>query len=317
MTTHSLPQHTPWTLAGMPNCTGKIAIVTGANSGIGFETAFGLARKGAQVVLAVRNVEKGAAAAKRILDMYAAANVSVSQLNLASLASVRAFADTFCAKNSGLDILINNAGVMSPRFRTTQDGFELQFGTNHLGHFALTGLLLEPLLATRDARVVTVASAAHIKANINFDHLHDISGYHRWKSYGQSKLANLVFAYELSRRFETSGVDTMSVACHPGFAATNIPNAALGEKFAWLGAPVNGLVGLFAQSAEMGALPALYAATHPDIQGGEYIGPLGQGGMRGYPGIVPSTSLSHDRTFAHKLWESSVEATGVGYEALR
>jgi len=307
----------PWTLSDMPSCAGKVAVVTGSNSGIGYEMALALAGKGAHVVLAVRNLVKGNTAAERIRRTHPFASVAVLPLDLASLAKVRAFAAEFCRQHQQLHILINNAGLMSPRFQTTEDGFEMQFGTNHLGHFALTGLLLEPLLATPGARVVTVSSAAHMKADINFDHLHAANGYYRWKSYGRSKLANLVFAYELSRRFESAGSGVVSVACHPGFAATNIPAAALGNNMAWLGKPFNGLVGLFAQSAAMGALPALYAATQPEIHGGEYVGPIGSGGMRGYPGIVRSASRSNDKALASQLWDVSVAATGVDYAVLQ
>lgn len=300
----------------MPDLRGKVAVVTGSNSGIGYEAAKGLVAKGAHVVLAVRNVGKGEEARQRMKAIYPTADIDLMQLDLSSQSHVREFATAFQERFRELHILVNNAGVMSPRFRTTVDGFELQFGTNHLGHFALTGLLLPSIIATRGARVITVSSGAHQGAEINFDNLHEKNGYRRWKSYGRSKLANLVFAYELQSRFSSAGVACISVACHPGFAASNISATALDTKYLWLAKLLRSTVNSFAQSTAMGALPTLFAATEPSLSGGEYIGPIGKSGMRGYPGIVRSTKTSHDNDLAKHLWTVSEKLTGIDYGAL-
>jgi NAD(P)-dependent dehydrogenase (short-subunit alcohol dehydrogenase family) len=306
---------TRWDIGAMPDQQGRLAVITGANSGIGYEAALGLAQKGAHVVLAVRRPERGEAAAQRILASHPAASVEVRELDLASLASVRAFVERFLAEFQQLDLLINNAGVMAVPLRHTAEGFELQFGTNHLGHFALTGLLLPALLAAPGARVVTVSSEAHQFGKLDFDNLDGSRGYQRWMAYGQSKIANLLFAYELQRRLAAAGAGVISLACHPGFADTELQAAGpvmdgipFGRELA------KGFNKLFAQSAAMGALPTLYAATAPEAVGGDYIGPDGPGKWRGYPARQRSNALSYDPAVAARLWAVSEQLTGVRYE---
>jgi NAD(P)-dependent dehydrogenase (short-subunit alcohol dehydrogenase family) len=225
-------------------------------------------------------------------------------LDLADLSSVKNFANTFLAEHDQLDVLINNAGVMAVPYRKTADGFEMQFGTNHLGHFALTGLLIDLLKVTPNSRVVTVSSIAHLLGKINFDDLNSEQSYQKWSAYGQSKLANLLFAYELQRRSAKSNGNPISIAAHPGYAATNLQNSSSFFSFA------NKLV---AQSPEMGALPTIYAATSPEIQGGEFIGPDGFLGQRGYPHKTQSNKRSHNQETARRLWKVSEELTGVRF----
>jgi len=306
-----------WTAAEMPDLSGKNIIVTGANSGIGYEAALEFARKGARVVLACRNVEKAAASSDQIKSQCPSAAVEAMALDVSDLASVRSFAERYRAVNSELYVLCNNAGVMALPYGRTRDGFELQFGTNHLGHFALTGLLLDLMIATQGARVVTVSSGAHRLGAIRFDDLNWERGYSKWFAYGQSKLANLLFAYELQRRLEAVAANVISVACHPGYAGTNLQSAgarvtgsALMERF-WEMSNA-----LLSQSASMGALPTLYAATSPDVRGGDYIGPDGFQEMWGYPVKVSSNVRSHDTAVAARLWTISEELTGVRYDAL-
>ncbi|OPX07769.1 SDR family NAD(P)-dependent oxidoreductase [Mycobacterium sp. AT1] len=293
-----------WTTADIPDQTGRIAVVTGANTGLGYETAAALAANGAHVVLAVRNLEKGKQAAARI-----GGDVSVVELDLTSLASVRTAADELKSRFDHLDLLVNNAGVMWTPKATTKDGFELQFGTNHLGHFALTGLLLERLLPVAGSRVVTVSSLGHrILADIHFDDLQWDNGYHRVRAYGQAKLANLMFTYELQRRLAHHGT-TLAAAAHPGGSNTelgrNVPAPLL---------PIfNLVVPLIGQSPAMGALPTLRAATDPGVLGGEYYGPDGFGETRGYPKIVSSSDRSHDLALQRRLWTVSEELTGVTF----
>src|SRR5947209_544513 len=301
-----------WTPAQIPDQHGRVAVVTGANSGIGFFAARELARAGARVVLAVRNADKGAEAGRDIAAAVPGAEVEVAPLDLASLDSVRSFAEQFKAANDGLDVLINNAGVMaaSPR-QQTADGFELQFGTNHVGHFALTGLLLDRMADRDDARVVTVSSGAHRMGRINFDDLQGERGYGRWRAYDQSKLSNLLFAFELDRRLRAAGSSIRSLAAHPGYAATNLQFAAPPphERFVMSVSNV-----LFAQSAARGALPTLYAATYPGLDGGTFIGPDGFMEMRGRPTIVQASPAAHDEAVAKRLWEVSEELTGVRFK---
>ena len=270
-------QRSTWSAEEIPDLSGKIAVVTGANSGIGYHTARQLARHGARVVMACRSEERGGEALRDIEGEFPGAALELRQLDLADLSSVEAFAEAFCADFDRLDILCNNAGVMALPRTETADGFEMQFGTNHLGHFALTARLIEPIRQTDGARVVTVTSAAHKIGKIRFDDPHYETGeYGRWKAYGQSKLANLVFAYELQRRFEKAGVAATSHASHPGYTSTQLQFKAARqegldfvEKLARLGNR------LFAQEGAMGALPSLYAATKPGLEGGEFIGPGG------------------------------------------
>ncbi|MFL5909532.1 MAG: oxidoreductase [Gaiellaceae bacterium] len=299
-----------WTAEDIPDQSGRLAVVTGANSGLGLVTAGELARAGATVIVACRNTSKGEAAAEEIRGKAAGADVSVEALDLADLSSVRGFADRLHGTRQKLDLLIDNAGVMAPPRRTTADGFELQLGTNHLGHFALAGLLLDVLRATPGARVVTVSSFMHHRGKIDFDDLNGERSYSRYGAYSQSKLANLMFMLELDRRLKAADSDVVSVAAHPGYAATNLQLSAppLHERLAMR---VSNL--LFAQSAEMGALPILYAATAPDVQGGFYIGPDGSGERRGHPTTVSPNKRALDTAAAARLWEVSEELTGVSY----
>ena len=292
-----------WTAAEIPDQRGRVAIVTGANSGIGLAAARELARAGARVVMAVRNQDKGREAAQTITG-----EVEVRELDLADLASVRAFAGAF---DGELHLLINNAGVMAPPRRLTKDGFESQFGTNHLGHFALTGLLLPRLLATEEPRVVTLSSGAHRIGRIRFDNLQGERRYVSWLWYGQSKLANLMFCFELQRRATEAGVPLKSMAAHPGYARTNLQFAAPPWYEQLIMRITNPVMG---QSAEMGALPTLYAATVPDLPGGTFIGPDGFLEQRGHPKIVTGAGRAYDEDAARRLWEVSEELTGVRYE---
>jgi NAD(P)-dependent dehydrogenase (short-subunit alcohol dehydrogenase family) len=303
-----------WTANDMPDQTGRTIAVTGANSGIGLEAAKAFAAAGAHVVLACRDPQRASGALASLRESAPGASAEALPLDLASLASVRDFAKALADRHPRLDVLVNNAGVMAIPRRTTADGFEMQLGTNHLGHFALTGLLLERLLATAGSRVVTVSSTAHRLGRIAWDDLHGERRYTRWGAYGQSKLANLLFTYELSRRLSAAGHATRSVACHPGWAATNLQVAGprmdgsrLMEQVATLGNR------LFAQDAAMGALPTAYAATAPDVASGDYIGPDRFFETWGHPAVVSSSARSHDRAAARRLWEASEAATGVRY----
>ena len=300
-----------WTAAQIENVTGKRVVVTGASSGIGLQAAAALAAKGAEVILAVRSEEKGARALDQIRTATPEAQVSVSRLDLSDLASIQRFAQAFTERYDRLDLLINNAGVMLPPYRQTKDGFELQFGTNHLGHFALTGRLLPALLAAPGARIVTVSSIAARGARVDFDNLDGTKGYSAMKFYGQSKLANLHFAVELQRRLQQRGAGAISVGCHPGIAATNLMSRGSGKESGWL---MNFAMKLVAQPAEMGALPTLYAATHPALKGGEYIGPNGAGNRKGYP-TADTTDVAKffDPAVANRLWTVSEQRTGVTY----
>jgi NAD(P)-dependent dehydrogenase (short-subunit alcohol dehydrogenase family) len=292
----------------IPDQQDRIAVITGANSGIGLEAARELTRAGARVVMACRDTAKGEDAAKSIRASVPAARLDVEALDLASLDSVRAFAERY--PHDRLDLLINNAGVMASPHRQTADGFELQLGTNHLGHFALTGRLLGKLITTPAARVVTVSSTAHKFGRINFDDLQSERSYQRWRAYGQSKLANLLFALELDRRLRASGADVLSVAAHPGYAATNLQFAATPSRIERLGSIV--LNRVYAQSAERGALPTLYAAT-ADIPGGSFVGPDGFQEMRGEPKVVTPTRAARDAESAARLWDVSEQLTDVRF----
>ncbi len=301
-----------WTAGDIPDQSGRRAVITGANSGLGLATARELARHGASVVLAVRNRAKGDQAAGQIARAVPGAEVSVWELDLADLQSVGAFAQRFASEHGQLDLLINNAGVMAPPRRLTADGFESQFGTNHLGHFALTGKLLPSLLATERPRVVTLSSGAHRIGRINFDDLQSERSYNNWRAYGQSKLANLMFCLELARRCADADSALVSVAAHPGYAATNLQFAGPATWYEKLGGAIGNR--LIAQSAEMGALPTLYAATLPDLPGATFIGPDGFMEQRGYPHVVTAAGKAYDQQAWRRLWEVSEELTGVSYE---
>ncbi len=300
-----------WTIENMPDLTGKIVVVTGANSGLGFETASAFAQKGAQVILASRNVAKAKTAVAQIEKQAPNAVTEIIQLDLSNLASIHQFAAEFNGRHHKCDILVNNAGVMALPYQQTAAGFEMQFGVNHLGHFALTGLLLERLLAAGNGRVVTVSSSAHRSGKMDFGNLNGEKSYQRWSAYSQSKLANLLFAYECQRKLEEAGKKVLSVGTHPGYAATNLQHIE-GERLQnWLLKLTNIFL---SQSQAMGALPILYAATAPDVQGCDYIGPSGLMNMRGYPTKERSSKASYNTDAARKLWAISEELTNVSYE---
>jgi NAD(P)-dependent dehydrogenase (short-subunit alcohol dehydrogenase family) len=309
-----MPPTKAWTADDLPDLFAKMIVVTGGNSGIGFQAAKEFANKGASVVLACRSIEKARAAAAQITAAHPQASVRVMELDLAHLESVHNFARSFRAQHRNLHVLCNNAGVMALPYRRTADGFEMQFGTNHLGHFALTGLLLETLLRTEGARVVTVSSGAHWMGRIQFDDLQSERLYSEWLAYGQSKLANLLFTLELQRRAERSGASLISVACHPGYSATNLQSAGPRMQGFWMLEMAIGFANLlFAQNAAMGALPLLYAAAAPGVAGGDYIGPDGLGELRGYPTKVSCSAAARDPATARRLWDISEQLTGVHF----
>lgn len=305
-----------WSAQHIPDRNGRVAVVTGANSGLGYVTARELARKGARVVLACRSEVRGAAAEARMLSEVPDAHVELRRLDLGDLSSVREFAESFPYER--LDLLVNNAGVMALPYGTTADGFETQFGVNHLGHFALTGLLLPALLGAPGARVVTVSSPLHVLSNIDMDDLNSEHRYRRWIAYGRSKTANLLFTHELARRLGAQGADVVAAAAHPGYADTNLQTAGprmagsrASEWFARLGNRV------FAQSAEAGALPTLYAATAPGVRPDSFTGPACFGGWRGSPAPSRRAPWTRNDRAGELLWEASERLTGVTYGALK
>lgn len=299
-----------WTAADIPDQSGRVAVVTGANSGLGLITAQELARAGARVVIAARNLDKGKVATARIRRSVPSAQLDLLELDLADLSSIDSFSDRVHADHSALDLLVNNAGVMAPPRRLTADGFESQIGTNHLGHFALTGRLLDLLLAAAQPRVVTLSSGAHRIGKVNFADLQSERRYNNWLAYGQSKLANLMFCFELQRRAVAADTDLRSVASHPGYAATNLQFAGPSRFYE------KGIMALsnklIAQSAEMGALPSLYAAT-AEVPGGSFVGPDGLAEQRGYPHVVTAAGKAYDEAAWRKLWLTSEQLTGVSY----
>lgn len=302
-----------WSSADIPDLAGRSIIVTGANSGIGLEAARVLAAHGAAVTLAVRDVDRGSAAADQIRTASPAAQLEVARLDLADLASVREFASGWSASHpDGLDVLVNNAGVMAIPRRETVDGFEMQFGTNHLGHFALTGLLVGSIRP--GGRVVTVSSGAHRFGRMDFDDLQGVDSYQKWRAYGQSKLANILFALELHRRSEAAAVDLLSIAVHPGYAATNLQSVGPRMSGSRIGETMMSLVNrVLAQSAEAGAWPTLMAATDPGVPSGTYIGPTGFMGQRGEPGFETPSEAARDLDSARRLWDVSTTLTAVSY----
>ncbi len=293
-----------WKTENIANLDGKIAIVTGANSGIGFETAKALAEKGATVVMACRNRDKARAAVDKITSDVPGAKLRIIRLDLADLEAVREFAEQFKAHYERLDLLINNAGIMIPPYTQTKDGFEVQFGANHLGHFALTGLLLDMILATPGARIVNVSSNAHRMGSgtIDFDNLNAEKGYDAREAYAQSKLANLLFTLELNARLQELNAAAMATSAHPGWTVTNLQRGLLHA--------ISRVVG---QSPLMGALPTLRAAADPEAQPNDYYGPSGFMEMRGYPQKVETSAAAKDDELARKLWAVSEEMTGVTY----
>jgi len=302
-----------WASEEIPDQGGRTAIVTGANSGLGLESARELARHGASVVLACRNMDKGLQALREIEASVPGAQVELDALDLGDLASVASFAESFRSRHEpdGLDLLINNAGVMAPPRSETSDGFELQLGTNLLGHFALTARLLDLMDAHADARVITLSSNAHKMGRIDFEDLQRTHRYTRWGAYGQSKLADLMFALELDRRLRASGSSVKSIAAHPGYAATNLQFAAA-PALDRLVMRISNLT--IAQSAQMGALPSLYAATYPGLEGGSYVGPDGIGEFRGHPRLVSPNRAARDEQVAARLWDVAEELTGVRFQ---
>ena len=300
-----------WSVADIPDLTGMTAVVTGANRGIGLEVTRGLAGKGAHVVLAVRRTGPGEAAAAAIRATSPGASLEVMALDLADLASVHRFAAAARSRWQALDLLINNVGVGSASLQRTADGFELVFGTNHLGHFALTGLLPPALTGPPAARVVTVASLAHARGHIDFGNLDASEGYANFQAYAQSKLANLLFAYELQRRLSAAGAGLLSVAAHSGWAATDMNIRPPQQRRRPQDELVNLLTRRLAATAAQGAQPILYAATSPQVRGGDYIGP--RSALRGPPAQVRSSDRSHDPKLARRLWQVSEEMTGVPF----
>jgi NAD(P)-dependent dehydrogenase (short-subunit alcohol dehydrogenase family) len=297
-----------WTTTDIPDQTGRVAVITGANTGLGYETALALAGRGARVVLAVRNLDKGKDATTRIAAQFPDADMALQELDLTSLDSVRAATEQLRSDYDRVDLLINNAGVMWTPKSTTKDGFELQFGTNHLGHFAFTGLLLDRLLPVAGSRVVTVSSIGHrLRADIHFDDLQWERSYSRVGAYGQAKLANLLFTYELQRRLAPRGT-TIAVAAHPGGSRTELT-----RNLPPLIARASALIEPFFQDAAMGALPTLRAAADPGVLGGQYFGPDGFGQQQGYPKVVASSDKSHDADRQRRLWAVSEELTRVVY----
>jgi hypothetical protein len=306
-----------WTAGEIPDQSGRTIVVTGANSGLGFEATKALSRAGARVVMACRSSGRGERAAEEIRADVPDATLDVRECDLADLDSIATFGSAFRESYDRLDVLCNNAGVMAIPRAETADGFEMQLGVNHLGHFALTGHLLSHLVGTEgETRVVTHSSGAHSGSEIQFDDLHSERSYGKWAAYGQSKLANLLFAYELQRRLDRAGIETVnSIACHPGYADTNLqfrgPEAAGSRLRYGLMRVANALL---AQPAERGALPLLYAATAPPAEGGAYYGPGGLLNMRGSPEKQTSGPASYDEDAAARLWEVSEELTGVTYD---
>jgi NAD(P)-dependent dehydrogenase (short-subunit alcohol dehydrogenase family) len=294
-----------WTTEQVPSQRGRVAVITGANSGIGYHTALQLAKKDAVVVLACRDMRKAAAAKSKILDAYPNATVKPMQADMASLTGVKLFAKHFRGHFDRLDLLVNNAGIMLSPYQVTEDGFENQLATNYIGHFALTGLLLPLLTGTPGSRVVTLSSLSYKWAHIDFDDLHARKRYNKKKAYGQSKRACLVFAYELQRRLSAAGYSTLSLAAHPGLAKTNLDR--------YFPALIRPLGALFLQPATKGALPVLYAALAKDLKGGEFIGPDGFREMRGYPAEVDSDTYSKDKAIARRLWKASEAMSNVYY----
>ncbi|MEA1874710.1 MAG: oxidoreductase [Bacteroidota bacterium] len=300
-----------WTIKDMPDMSGKQVIVTGANSGLGYEISKALVEKHALVIMACRNIKSGENAKKRILSHTPKANIVVKSLDLASLDSIKSFSEKICLEYNRIHILINNAGVMAPPYTETKDGFELQFGTNHIGHFALMAQLFPLLKKTENSRIVTVSSIASHNGKIHFDDVNFKANYHRWKTYQQSKLANLMFSMELDKRLELSKLKTRSYAAHPGVSDTNLfqnmkPNWAL-KALGYL------LMPIITQTANKGALPILYAATSPNAEPGNFYGPHGKREHKGYPteAFVPETAKNEsDR---EKLWELTENMSNVKF----
>lgn len=299
-----------WTTSDIPDLTGKTILVTGGNSGLGFESAKAFAEKGAQVIIACRSANRGEVAKKQIMHIHPTADIHVMELDLTSLESISDFTTRFKQKHDKLDVLLNNAGIMTVPYGLTKDGFESQLGTNHLGHFALTGMLLDLLKNTPQSRVVNVSSMAHKQGVMDFDNLLFTNGkdYTPMKAYGRSKLANLLFTYELQEFFESKNIDSIAVAAHPGISNTNLARHLEGK---WLFEFLRPLLGIIVQPAVMGALPLIRASVDPLVKKGEYYGPSGFQEMSGYPVLVEPNKAAHDKVSAKKLWEISEKLTSV------
>lgn len=305
-----------------PNALGDLSsktfVITGANTGIGFEAAKLLAKARGRVYLGCRDPNRGERARAAIVKDAPSSQVEVFSLDLANLGAVRTAAASLLERLSSIDVVINNAGVMALPRRLTADGFEMQFGTNHLGHFAFTGLLLPAVLRAPAGRVVTVSSSLHVRGRVDFDDLNGERRYNEWTAYAQSKLCNLFFAYELERRLRQAGSRAISLACHPGYAATELQERGpqmTGSKFGAAMMKIGN--SLFAQSAEAGSWPTVFAAVSAEARGMDYIGPMGIGHMWGKPGKNRSNRLSHDEAQARRLWEVSERMTGVEFASLR
>ena len=309
-----MPRPEKWTADDIPDLTGKVVVVTGGNSGIGFGAVKAVARKGAETVLACRSPERGQAALDALKAKVPGAKADLMALDLTSLASVERFATEFAERYQRLDVLANNAGIMVIPYGKTEDGFERQVGTNHLGHFALTGRLLDVLLATPGARVVNVSSLAHKRAELDLDDLlYEKGGYGEWAAYGRSKLLNMLFTYELQRRFERAGVDAHSLAAHPGFSASNLTGHMAERIHMRIALRIFNTI---IQGPDMGALPTLRAATDPDARGGQYFGPAQLNETTGHPVLVEASAEARDEADGARLWELSKELTGVRYAGL-
>ena len=294
-----------WDTKNIPDQTDKIAVVTGSSSGLGYEMALALANKNASVIVAVRNIQKGNKAADKIKEANKDAKVTVMQLDLADLSSVKKFASEFKTKYQKLNLLINNAGVMAPPFARTKDGFELQFGTTHLGHFALTALLSDVIFNTPDSRIVNLSSNAHKMKGFDIDDVNwEKRKYKRWNAYAASKISNLYFTYELKKRIEAAGKNTIVAAAHPGWSNTELQRHSSIFEFG----------NILAQPASMGALPALYAGISPDVKSGDYYGPSGWSEWRGFPKKVESNSPSHNKENAYNLWLLSEKLTHIKFD---
>ena len=303
-----------WTAQDIPNLSGKIIVITGANSGLGFESSKVLAKKGATVVMAVRNIKKGEKAKSDILKDQPQASLDLMRLDVGDLSSVREFAEAFKAKYDRLDILINNAGVMAIPRQETADGFEMQLGVNHLGHFALTGLLLDVIVNTPNARIHNVTSSANYTGTINFDDLMGEENYGRWGAYGQSKLANVFFTFELQKRLTAAGFDTLTNTSHPGFVYTNLQENSLAQSETKMEALLYRIMRpIMAQDVTMGILPMLYGSTALDAKGGVFYGPR-TFNMRGYPAEKKANKEAYDAQALKRFWEVSEKLTGVSYE---
>lgn len=301
-----------WTTNNIPDLTGKTIIVTGGNSGLGFESVKAFAEKGADVIMASRSLEKGNSAKEEIMKVSPKGSVQVMDLDLASLNSVKKFVKAFKADHKKLDILLNNAGIMMTPYFQTEDGFEGQLATNHLGHFALTGMLMDLLEATPKSRIVNVSSIAHLRGDMDFDNLQfeNKKEYTPTRSYGRTKLSNLLFTYELQRKLEAAGKDVIATVAHPGISMTNLANHLINK---WYLKPIVPLFKGMTQPPAMGALPQIRASVDPEVKGGQYYGPDGKKERKGFPVLVTSNEASHNKEDAKRLWEESERLTGVTF----